>query len=420
MTASVVIPPAARADPRRPDPAAAAASAALARALLVLPLARARSCLAGAGRRGACGLRSSATSSRSSRATRCRACSRPSSRSWPSPAGCSRSTRTAWSSLPAAFCYAGTAIGVVFAGDLVTVFVFWELMAIASTLVIWSAGPSARGAGLRYAAIHLLGGVLLMAGIAGEIAATGSLAFGRHGARLAAALADPRRLSGQCRRAAALGLAARCLSRELVERHGVPVGLHHQDRGLRAAARLPRHRAADLCRPVHGVLRDRLRDPRERHAAHPRLQHRQPGRLHGGRHRHRHRDGAQRRRRARLRPHHLQGAAADVGGLGALHDRQAQMHRSRRPVPHHAAHDHLRHRRRAVDLGVSADVGLRLQVDDLGRPPACSTSNSSGTCSPRPRPASSCMPASSFRGSSSFRRIRACGRPTRRGTCAPP
>jgi multicomponent Na+:H+ antiporter subunit D len=81
--------------------------------------------------------------------------------------------------LSAAFCYAGSAIGVVFAGDLLTVFIFWEVMAIASTVVIWSAGPSARAAGLRYAAIHLLGGVLLMAGLAGEIAATGSLEFGR-------------------------------------------------------------------------------------------------------------------------------------------------------------------------------------------------------------------------------------------------
>jgi multicomponent Na+:H+ antiporter subunit D len=81
--------------------------------------------------------------------------------------------------LSAAFCYAGGAIGVVFAGDLLTLFVFWEMMAIASTLVIWSAGPSARAAGLRYAVIHLLGGVLLMAGITGEIANTGSLAFGK-------------------------------------------------------------------------------------------------------------------------------------------------------------------------------------------------------------------------------------------------
>jgi multicomponent Na+:H+ antiporter subunit D len=81
--------------------------------------------------------------------------------------------------LAAAFCYAGSAIGVTFAGDWLTVFIFWELMAIASTLVVWSAGPSAYGAGLRYAAIHLLGGVLLMAGIVGEVAATGSTTFGK-------------------------------------------------------------------------------------------------------------------------------------------------------------------------------------------------------------------------------------------------
>ena len=46
--------------------------------------------------------------------------------------------------VPAAFVYAGSAIGVALAGDLVTVFVFWELMAIGSTLVIWSAGTACR------------------------------------------------------------------------------------------------------------------------------------------------------------------------------------------------------------------------------------------------------------------------------------
>jgi multicomponent Na+:H+ antiporter subunit D len=81
--------------------------------------------------------------------------------------------------LAAAFCYAGSAIGVAFAGELLTMFVFWEAMAIASTVLIWSAGPSARGAGLRYAAVHLFGGVLLMSGIAGEVASSGSLAFGK-------------------------------------------------------------------------------------------------------------------------------------------------------------------------------------------------------------------------------------------------
>ena len=79
--------------------------------------------------------------------------------------------------LAAAFVYGGAAIGVVFAGDLVTVFIFWEVMAIGSTVVIWTAGRSALGAGKRYAIIHIFGGVVLMAGIAGEISATGSLQF---------------------------------------------------------------------------------------------------------------------------------------------------------------------------------------------------------------------------------------------------
>ena len=41
---------------------------------------------------------------------------------------------------PVAYMYAGASLGVVFAGDLITVFVFWELMAVCSTLVIWLAG----------------------------------------------------------------------------------------------------------------------------------------------------------------------------------------------------------------------------------------------------------------------------------------
>jgi multicomponent Na+:H+ antiporter subunit D len=82
--------------------------------------------------------------------------------------------------LPAALVYAGSAIGVTLAGDLLTLFVFWELMAVGSTLVIWSAGTSRSGAAsFRYLMIHLLGGVLLMAGIAGHAADTGSIAFGR-------------------------------------------------------------------------------------------------------------------------------------------------------------------------------------------------------------------------------------------------
>jgi multicomponent Na+:H+ antiporter subunit D len=79
--------------------------------------------------------------------------------------------------VPAAFVYAGSAIGAVLAGDLLTLFAFWEAMALSSTLLIWSAGALSYRAGMRYLAMHLLGGVLLMAGIAGHVAATGSVAF---------------------------------------------------------------------------------------------------------------------------------------------------------------------------------------------------------------------------------------------------
>ena len=80
--------------------------------------------------------------------------------------------------LVAAFAYAGGAIGAVFAGDLVTLFVFWEVMALASTVVVWCGGtPAAHRAGMRYVMMHLLGGVLLMIGIIAHVGAAGSVAF---------------------------------------------------------------------------------------------------------------------------------------------------------------------------------------------------------------------------------------------------
>ncbi len=81
--------------------------------------------------------------------------------------------------LPAAFVYAGSAIGVSLAGDLITMFVFWEMMAVASTLVIWSARTAASyRASVRYIMMHLFGGVLLMIGVAGQVLETGSTDFG--------------------------------------------------------------------------------------------------------------------------------------------------------------------------------------------------------------------------------------------------
>ena len=72
----------------------------------------------------------------------------------------------------AAFIYGGGAVGVAFAGDLITIFVFWEIMALASTMVLWAAGTGkAWKASFRYLVIHLLGGVILMAGIVAHVQA---------------------------------------------------------------------------------------------------------------------------------------------------------------------------------------------------------------------------------------------------------
>lgn len=82
--------------------------------------------------------------------------------------------------LAGAMLYAGSAIGVTFAGDLITMFLFWEIMAIGSTLVIWSADTEgARLAGRRYINVHLVGGAVLMAGIALHVHATGSILIPR-------------------------------------------------------------------------------------------------------------------------------------------------------------------------------------------------------------------------------------------------
>jgi multicomponent Na+:H+ antiporter subunit D len=78
--------------------------------------------------------------------------------------------------LSAAMAYAAGAIGVCFAGDLITLFLFWEFMALFSTVVIWCGGTeAARRAGLRYAVLHLLGGIVLKIGIEWVALETGSI-----------------------------------------------------------------------------------------------------------------------------------------------------------------------------------------------------------------------------------------------------
>lgn len=62
--------------------------------------------------------------------------------------------------------YAGSALGAVFSGDLLSVFMFWELLAITSTFLIWAARtPEAIRAANRYLVIQVLSGMLLLVGV---------------------------------------------------------------------------------------------------------------------------------------------------------------------------------------------------------------------------------------------------------------
>ena len=72
--------------------------------------------------------------------------------------------------------YGASAVGVVLAGDYLTLFVFWELMAIASTWLIWSRREvGSTAVGVRYLIYHLLGGGFLLMGILFQIHSTGSI-----------------------------------------------------------------------------------------------------------------------------------------------------------------------------------------------------------------------------------------------------
>ena len=78
----------------------------------------------------------------------------------------------------AALMYAGSSLGVLFAGDFFTLFVYWEIMAVASVcLILARRTDRSRKAGLRYLFVHLFGGSALLAGIIWRYVETGSILF---------------------------------------------------------------------------------------------------------------------------------------------------------------------------------------------------------------------------------------------------
>ncbi|MDI6655145.1 MAG: Na(+)/H(+) antiporter subunit D [Candidatus Hydrothermarchaeota archaeon] len=79
----------------------------------------------------------------------------------------------------AAFLYVGSALGVVFAGDYFSLFIFWEIMAFASVFLIWYRREKASlNAGFRYILVHVFGGLCLLGGIIMHVVNTGSIEFG--------------------------------------------------------------------------------------------------------------------------------------------------------------------------------------------------------------------------------------------------
>jgi multicomponent Na+:H+ antiporter subunit D len=78
----------------------------------------------------------------------------------------------------AAQLYAAGALGVTFAGDVITLYAFWELMALTAAVLVWVRDTApARRAGLRYVLVHLTGGAVLLVGLVAHVGTTGSIAF---------------------------------------------------------------------------------------------------------------------------------------------------------------------------------------------------------------------------------------------------
>ena len=82
----------------------------------------------------------------------------------------------------AAMVYQGAALAAVLVGDLISLFIFWELTVISSVFLVWAGGSKSYNAGMRYMAWHILSGVLLLAGAVMHARANGGdFTFGNIG-----------------------------------------------------------------------------------------------------------------------------------------------------------------------------------------------------------------------------------------------
>lgn len=84
-----------------------------------------------------------------------------------------------------AMLYVGASIGAVFAGDLLTLFVYWEVTAVASVFLIWAnrtrdnaKNERVYATGIRYVTMHVASGVLVLSGALLLFVERGTLSFG--------------------------------------------------------------------------------------------------------------------------------------------------------------------------------------------------------------------------------------------------
>ena len=78
----------------------------------------------------------------------------------------------------AAWFYVAGSLGTIYAGDYITVYLFWEMMAFASVFLIWfRRGPQSIKVGYRYIMVHVFGGVVLLFGIMLRYRVVGDIEF---------------------------------------------------------------------------------------------------------------------------------------------------------------------------------------------------------------------------------------------------
>ncbi len=83
----------------------------------------------------------------------------------------------------AAWVYVAGSLGVIFCADYLVLFLFWEVMAFASTFLVWFRGrEQSLQVGYRYLLVHTAGGLFLLAGFILRYQATGGdISFGAIG-----------------------------------------------------------------------------------------------------------------------------------------------------------------------------------------------------------------------------------------------